>query len=191
MANGNFDNNNRKMNNRVEKAGKNGNISSRQDMKSSARYVTSPRTAKKVVAAEIEPQIKTVRAKVKMPFPVSVVIVSVICTFLLLFMMFTMAQINEFTREISSLQTNLSKLTKEEEELKLQVELKNNLRVIEDTAVNELGMVKSEDVTKKYVVMENDDKVEVVVPETTENSIVNSVMSAIGENFRDMLEYIN
>ena len=85
----------------------------------------------------------------------------------------------------------MSELVKQEEELKLNVELKNDLRVIEDTAVNELGMVKSDEVKKQYVIIGTEDKIEVVEPETTDDSLLNTVMSSIGENFRELLEYIN
>lgn len=147
---------------------------------------------RKVVAAVKElPEVRTIKAKKTVPFPTSVVLVSVICTVLFMFMMLTMAQINEFTQDISALQTQLSSLQKQEEELKLNVELKNDLRVIEDAAVNELGMVKADEVSKQYVVIGNEDKIEVVEPETTENSLVNTVMSAIGENFKALMEYIN
>ena len=146
----------------------------------------------KVVAAVKElPKVRTIKAKKTVPFPTSVVFVSVICTVLFMFMMLTMAQINEFTQDISALQSELSELQAMEEELKLNVELKNDLRVVENAAVNELGMVKADEVLKQYVVIGNEDKIEVVEPETTENSLVNTVMSAIGENFRELLEYIN
>ena len=146
----------------------------------------------KVVAAVKElPKVRTIKAKKTVPFPTSVVFVSVICTVLFMFMMLTMAQINEFTQDISALQSELSELQAQEEELKLNVELKNDLRVIEDAAVNQLGMVKADEVVKQYVVIGNEDKIEVIEPETTENSLVNTVMSSIGENFRELMEYIN
>lgn len=137
------------------------------------------------------PKVRTIKAKKTMPFPTSVVLVSVICTVLFMFMMLTMAQINEFTQDISALQNQLSELRKQEEELRLNVELKNDLRVIEDAAVNELGMVKADEVKKHYVVIGNEDKIEVVEPETTEDSLINTVMSSIGENFKELMEYIN
>lgn len=146
----------------------------------------------KVVAAVNEsPKVRTIKAKKTMPFPTSVVFVSVICTVLFMFMMLTMAQINEFTQDISALQNQLSELKKVEEDLRLDVELKNDLRVIEDAAVNQLGMVKADEVEKHYVVIGNEDKIEVEEPETTEDSLINTVMSAIGENFRKFVEYIN
>ena len=145
-----------------------------------------------VVAAVRElPKVRTIKAKKSVPFPTSVVFVSVICTVLFMFMMLTMAQINEFTQDISALQSELSELRKQEEELRLDVELKNDLRVIENAAVNELGMVKADEVKKQYVFVGNEDKIEVIEPETEEDSFMNTVMSAIGENFKELLEYIN
>ena len=146
----------------------------------------------KVVAAVNEtPKVRTIKSKKSVPFPTSVVFVSVICTVLFMFMMLTMAQINEFTQDISALQSELSELKKQEENLRLDVELKNDLRVIEELAVNQLGMVKADEVKKQYVVIGNEDKIEVVEPETTEDSLINTVMSSIGENFRELMEYIN
>jgi len=106
-------------------------------------------------------------------------------------MMLTMAQINEFTQDISALQNELSELQKQEQDLRKDVEFKNDLRVVENIAVNELGMVKADQVNKQYVVIGNEDKIEVVEPETTEDSLVNTVMSSIAQNFRELVEYIN
>ena len=156
-----------------------------------ARHALESDNIKVVAAVNDAPKVRTIKAKKNMPFPTSVVFVSVICTVLFMFMMLTMAQINEFTQDISALQNRLSELQKQEEELRLDVELKNDLRVIEDAAVNKLGMVKADEVKKQYVVIGNEDKIEVVEPETTEDSLINTVMSSIGENFRELVEYIN
>ncbi len=156
-----------------------------------ARHALESDNIKVVAAVNDAPKVRTIKAKKNMPFPTSVVFVSVICTVLFMFMMLTMAQINEFTQDISALQNRLSELQKQEEELRLDVELKNDLRVIEDAAVNKLGMVKADEVKKQYVVIGNEDKIEVVEPETTEDSLINTVMSSIGENFRALVEYIN
>lgn len=156
-----------------------------------ARHALESENIKVVAAVNDTPKVRTIKAKKNMPFPTSVVFVSVICTVLFMFMMLTMAQINEFTQDISALQNRLSELQKQEEELRLDVELKNDLRVIEDAAVNKLGMVKADEVKKQYVVIGNEDKIEVVEPETTEDSLINTVMSSIGENFRELVEYIN
>ncbi len=163
----------------------------RRKTRAVARHALESDNIKVVAAVNDVPKVRTIKAKKNMPFPTSVVFVSVICTVLFMFMMLTMAQINEFTQDISALQNRLSELQKQEEELRLDVELKNDLRVIEDAAVNKLGMVKADEVKKQYVVIGNEDKIEVVEPETTEDSLINTVMSSIGENFRELVEYIN
>lgn len=170
------------------------NVSAKKNVKSRASVKSHALESDniKVVAAVKElPKVRTIKAKKTVPFPTSVVFVSVICTVLFMFMMLTMAQINEFTQDISALQGRLSELQKQEEDLRLDVEFKNDLRVIESAAVNELGMVKSDEVQKQYVIIGNEDKIEVIEPETTEDSLINTVMSSIGENFRQLVEYIN
>ena len=170
------------------------NVSAKKNVKSRAEVKSHALESDniKVVAAVKElPKVRTIKAKKTVPFPTSVVFVSVICTVLFMFMMLTMAQINEFTQDISTLQGRLSELQKQEEDLRLDVEFKNDLRVIESAAVNELGMVKADEVQKQYVIIGNEDKIEVIEPETTEDSLINTVMSSIGENFRQLVEYIN
>ncbi len=170
------------------------NVSAKKNVKSRAgvkSHALESDNIKVVAAVKELPKVRTIKAKKTVPFPTSVVFVSVICTVLFMFMMLTMAQINEFTQDISALQGRLSELQKQEEDLRLDVEFKNDLRVIESAAVNELGMVKSDEVQKQYVIIGNEDKIEVIEPETTEDSLINTVMSSIGENFRQLVEYIN
>ena len=177
----------------VNNSAKNG-VSAKKNTKSRANvksHALESNNIKVVAAVKELPKVRTIKAKKTVPFPTSVVFVSVICTVLFMFMMLTMAQINEFTQDISALQGRLSELQKQEEDLRLDVEFKNDLRVIESAAVNELGMVKSDEVKKQYVIIGNEDKIEVIEPETTEDSLINTVMSSIGENFRQLVEYIN
>ncbi len=143
-----------------------------------------------VAAVKEAPKVREVKARKKMPFPTSVVFVTIICTVLFMFMMLTLAQINEFTQDISALQNQLSELEKQEEDLRVEVELKYDLSYIEDIALNELGMVKSDTLNKTYVHSNNEDKIEVYEPETEKQGLFSSVMSAIGTNFRDLWEYL-
>lgn len=121
---------------------------------------------------------------------VGFVITAIVCTMLFMFMMWTSAQINESTQAISSLQTQLTKLTEKEKELNLMLEMKNDLRVIEELATLEYGMVKTDNLTKQHVNINNEDKIEVSEPEEPEESVFSTVMSALGENFKNLLEYI-
>lgn len=118
------------------------------------------------------------------------IVAAVICTALFAFMMWTSAEINESTQAISELQSRLATLSSQEKELNLQLELKNDLRVIEEKASLEYGMIKSDNLTKQHVNIDNQDKIEVVEEEEQEESTFSTMMSIIGENFSNLLEYI-
>lgn len=136
-------------------------------------------------------KVKTVKEKTKRPFPISAVVMVTICTLLLMFLVLSYVQINEYTIEVASLRGELSDLAGQKKELALNLEQKNDMMAIEEYAKDNLGMVKSDQLTKKHISLDQQDKVEVVETEPTEDvTVVAGVMSAIGENFRGLWEYI-
>ena len=163
------------------------NAGTRSDIGS---YALEDENVQVVAAVKEAPKVRTVKAKKKIPFPTSVVFVTIICTVLFMFMMLTMAQINEFTQDISTLQNKLSDLKKQEEGLRKDVELKYDLSYIEDIAVNEYGMVKGDTLTTRYVTMGGEDRIESFEPDETNEGLFGSVMSAMTENFRELWEYL-
>ncbi len=136
-------------------------------------------------------KVKTVKEKTKRPFPISAVVMVTICTLLLMFLVLSYVQINEYTIEVASLRGELSDLAGQKKELALNLEQKNDMMAIEEYAKENLGMVKSDQLTKKHISLDQQDKVEVIETEPTEDvTVVAGVMSAIGENFRGLWEYI-
>ncbi|MBQ3184148.1 MAG: hypothetical protein IJB57_10860, partial [Clostridia bacterium] len=100
-------------------------------------------------------------------------------------------QINEYTIEVALLRGELTDLAGEKKELALALEEKNDMLKIEQYATENLGMVKSDQLTKKHITLDQEDKVEVVETEPSQDvTVVSSVMSAIGENFRGLWEYM-
>ncbi len=145
------------------------------------------REARRDISRTTEIKIRTIKAPKRSPFPIAVVFMSVISTVLFMYMIFNMVQINEVTQDISSMQSQLGNLKTEANELTLELEKKNDLNAIEDYAVNVLGMVKMDQLPKKYVSIDNEEKVEVVKPEPEESTgPVSTIMSAITENFRNV-----
>lgn len=135
--------------------------------------------------------VTTVKAKSRNPFPLSAVVMVTICTLLLMFTVFSYVQINEYTIEVASLRGELTDLAGEKKELTLSLEEKNDMLAIEEYALENLGMVKSDQLTKKHISLDQEDKVEVVETEPTEDvTVVSGVMSAIGENFKGLWEYM-
>ena len=135
--------------------------------------------------------VETVKVKTKKPFPVAAVVMVTICTLLLMFTVMSYVQINEYTIEVALLRGELTDLAGEKKELALALEEKNDMLKIEEYATENLGMVKSDQLTKKHITLDQEDKVEVVETEPSEDvTVVSSVMSAIGENFRGLWEYV-
>ncbi len=136
-------------------------------------------------------RLRIVKARGEKKQPIfGIMMTALIFTILFMFIMWTSAQINESTQAIGDLQTRLTQLTDREKELNFLMEKKNDLRVIEEMASLEYGMVKSDNLTKQHVNISNEDKIEVSEPEEVEESTFSTVMSAIGENFSNLMEYI-
>ncbi len=136
-------------------------------------------------------RVTTVKAATKRPFPVGAVVMVTICTLLLMFTVMSYVQINEYTIEVALLRGELTDLAGEKKELALALEEKNDMLTIEQYATENLGMVKSDQLTKKHITLDQEDKVEVVETEPSKDvTVVSSVMSAIGENFQGLWEYM-
>lgn len=135
-------------------------------------------------------RVKTIRAERKKPFPVSALFMSLVCTVLFMFMIVSYVQINEYTLEVSNLRTDLADMISQDKELTTALEKKNDMLTIEEMAA-EFGMVKADQLTKKHIALTNEDKIEVVEPEPTEDeTVVTTVMSGLWENFAGLREYL-
>ena len=106
-----------------------------------------------------EPTVRTVAATTKVNFPYSVVFLSLICALLFFYMIFNYVQINERTSSVSDLKA---------EELNTKLDRKNDLNLIEEIATEKLGMVKIDEITKKYITMDPGDTIGGSTSRTTE-----------------------
>ncbi len=129
--------------------------------------------------------IATVRKKEKTPFPVSFVLTVAVMTVLVLYTIINYAEINTFKNEISQLKTEMSELRKTETRLQNQLNFRYSEADIENVAANELGMVKSSELERKYVDLTNDDKTEIV---RREEKGFGLLLSSIGEAIRDLFD---
>lgn len=69
-------------------------------------------------------------------------------------------QINEQTLVIEQLEKQIKTLKSEEKDLKLELELKDNLKDIETYAKEKLGMVQIDQLAKKYISVNTEEKIE-------------------------------
>lgn len=166
--------------------------------KRGAKASDSKTTALAAIGENIKPilsvkqdNVKTVKKKSRKSFPVGAVVIVTICTLLLMFTVVSYVQINEYTIEVASLRGELSDLVEKSNDLEVSLEEKNDMLEIERIATEEYGMVKSDQLTKKHISLEQEDKIEVVETEPSEDmTVVSSVMSAIASNFQGLWEYM-
>lgn len=146
--------------------------------------------SRKKPRAKRKPVMRTLESREVKPFPWSIVIVSVIGTILFMTMIYNNVQINEKTAQIESYSSEVSKLEKGLKDLTLELERKNDLRAIEERAL-ELGMVKSDELSKQYISISPEDKVEVVEEEKEGKRFhFTGVFETIYQKISDFLEFI-
>ena len=105
----------------------------------------------------VEPKIRTISDTNKVSFPYSIIFLSLICSVLFFYMIFNYVQINEHTSSVSDLKNEIATLSTEQNDLNAKLDLKNDLVYIEKVAREELGMVKIDEITKKYITMDPGD----------------------------------
>ena len=128
------------------------------------------------------------------PVPKSIVIAVILFTAIVMMILFSFSQINEFKREISGLESQRSELNTEISQLAIQLDLKNDVRVIEQTAREDIGMVRRNQVESKYINVAQGDRVEVLddAQDSEEDfGIFTTLLSSFGSSWDKLMEYID
>lgn len=158
------------------------------EMKRVRSAAAAAKTAKAKAGVE---EVRVARA----PFPFAALITVTIFTVILLSVLYTFAQNYELAGEIASLEAQHEALLAEEAALSLQLGERDDIRIIEDIAVNQIGMVKNDLVENRFVSVSGGNRVEVMQSEEEEDekneNIFSGMLSAIGENFEKIKEYID
>lgn len=129
-------------------------------------------------------------AKEKTPMPIGTMFMAVICSLLLMFIVFVGVQVSDYSSQVSQLSTELKGLIEEEEGLNFELSQKNDLKYIEQQA-QAMGMVKEDKLPKKYVAVAGEDASEVLLAEKEEDKYsFSALLSALGEGLGEILEYI-
>ena len=143
-------------------------------------------------AREKVPEVRLARA----PFPIAAVSLLAIFVMMTMVIVFSFAQNFELSREITSLEAEARLVEQTEKALSLKLEERDDIRLIEDIAVNQIGMVKNNLVESRFVSVSGGDRVELAAqPETDEaaekSGFFSTMLSAIGENLSKWREYID
>ncbi len=120
------------------------------------------------------------------PFPFAAVMMLTIFTIMIMVIVYSFAQNYELTGQIDALEKQQAALAEEERALMLQLEERDDIRLIQDIAVNQIGMVKNDLVENRYVAISGGNRVVLVgeeAPVEENPGIFSTMLSAIAENF--------
>ncbi|MBQ3526951.1 MAG: septum formation initiator family protein [Clostridia bacterium] len=130
----------------------------------------------------------------KAPVSASLIIGVILFAVVVMMIIFSFAQISEFKREISTLDREREELVAEIDQLSLEIDLKNDIRTIEQIATEEIGMVKSNRVESKYISVAQGERVELPAAANDvaeESGVLANLLSAAGSNWEKIMEYID
>ena len=111
-----------------------------------------------------------------------------------MYIIFNTVQITEQQRAISILKKEINALAAEKSELESEIDKRNDLRYIEEYATNKLGMVKSDQLPRYYVNIENEDKIEIVTDESGSGrspGAIDIIVRNAGTKLSELWEYIS
>ncbi len=130
------------------------------------------------------------------PFPIAAISLLTLFTMMFLVIIFSFAQNYVLSGEIAALEAKAEALAQQERDLSVRLEERDDIRVIEDIAVNRIGMVKGTTVESRYISVSGGERVELLsaAPEETEQQqsggMFSTMLSAISENLQRLREYI-
>lgn len=121
-----------------------------------------------------------VKAAHRMPLPVAAMVALIVCTLTVLTVVTGSALVGRASDEVSELKNEAAALAATERELTQELDRKNDLRTIERIAVDELGMIPTDLITKKYISFSGIDVIEAYTDDREESVGLSTLLSAIG-----------
>ncbi|MBQ4327553.1 MAG: cell division protein FtsL [Clostridia bacterium] len=110
--------------------------------------------------------------------PAATLVTIVACMMSLVLLVGSTVMTGDITNQYSELKSEVNALANQESKLSTELDIKNDLRVIEDIAINKLGMVSRDLITRNYIKLDEEDMVESFAePET--NVGLSTLLSAI------------
>jgi len=122
--------------------------------------------------------------------PRSFLVILAFSTIMIMLIIMSVAQIYQTTREVSTLEDTVEELKETIDELELKLDEKNDIRLIEQMATMEMGMVKEDSLQRKYISLSDGERVDLIetAAEAEENG-AGTMLSSIFSVFSDLFEY--
>jgi hypothetical protein len=158
--------------------------------KSTAKAKPAVKTKVETVAVKEEkPNIHTIKAATVIPIPITIIVIAVLFTGMLMAVIISFVNINEYTIQNEALQIKVGKLESQYKEAAFLLEKKNNLREIEKRA-KELGMVKLDQLEKEYILIKSEDRIEIIESKKSAQDVVAGIFEDFNKNIKSIVEYI-
>lgn len=122
--------------------------------------------------------------------PKTFLIVLALSTIMIMLIIMSVAQIYQTTQEVSTLEDTIANLKETIDDLELKLDEKNDIRLIEQMATTEMGMVKEDSLQRKYISLSDGERVDLIeAPRAAEESGAGTMLSSIFSVFSDFFEY--
>lgn len=122
--------------------------------------------------------------------PKTFLVVLALSTIMIMLIIMSVAQIYQTTQEVSTLEDTIEKLKETIDDLELKLDEKNDIRLIEQMATTEMGMVKEDSLQRKYISLSNGERVDLIEnPNAVEEGGTGTMLSSIFSVFSDFFEY--
>lgn len=122
-------------------------------------------------------------------FPVGYLAMLAAVTMMIMGILVSISQIYQTTGTIADLEDELVTLQAEVDKLELAIEEKNDIRVIEQIATDQLGMVKEDSVQRKYVSLSDGERIDLIgEEEDIEEGALGTMLSSLTDFFARFLE---
>ncbi len=133
---------------------------------------------------------------VKAPsIPFGFILSLIILGTLLMMIIFSYSRISGYQSEISKLKTEKNQLSADISSIAIEIEKRDDIRVIENLAADDIGMVKGDTIEKKFITISGGEKIEVIENtddnETLDGGFFSNLLSALTSGFSRLSEYFN
>lgn len=115
------------------------------------------------------------------PVPFATCALLAICTIMVMVVVYSFSQIHEYSSLINDYKSQQKELARQATDLEIALEERDDIRNIEKTATEDIGMVSSDMVQSRFVSVATPDRVEVVKSEEDSGGAFSSLLSVLGE----------
>jgi len=152
-------------------------------------YVAGAKNARNTnIDSDDEDVFEEIKAERK-KMPWSVLVSLAVCTMMIMLVILSIAQVYQKTQEVSGLEDEITSLKQTIDDLELKLDEKNDIRLIEQMATTELGMVKEDSLQRKYISLSDGERVDLIEDTSADSSGMGTMLSSIFSVFSNFFEY--